>query len=190
MNQFGFNIEHFVYGNIVKRSDAPKKKRGRKPGNRTKPEVYLQKNNSGSYTATKTDWSIRELQGEISVRAAPIHKNVLPIENVFKKLRETREFIGLTRPELSILLSIPESTIENHEMGGTRRPSDEALMKYSKFINLIDFLKEQIRRKFAIRALFSDKLSVFGGKNAVEFADRVGNDAIDEINSAFHKMYK
>jgi transcriptional regulator with XRE-family HTH domain len=95
----------------------------------------------------------------------------------------------LSQEDLGNLLNISASTISKFERG-EHSPDAANFAKYNKFLELADYLQKSLNgKKYAIRQLFSHKLSIFGDMTTVEYSREIGEEGLNEVISSFKRLY-
>jgi transcriptional regulator with XRE-family HTH domain len=105
------------------------------------------------------------------------------------KLIKLREEFKLSQDEIASMLNISKSTISKLERG-EHFPDQTNFAKYETLLSLADYLRERLHgRKYAIRELLHFGSKTFADMTPIKFAEKIGEEGIDEVYAIFKRQY-
>ncbi|OFZ52330.1 MAG: hypothetical protein A2381_13790 [Bdellovibrionales bacterium RIFOXYB1_FULL_37_110] len=106
-----------------------------------------------------------------------------------KELKQIRQFFKFTQDDLAEILKVSKSTIQKIEYGDTKKPYDNTIERFEAILELKRTVSEKFKnKKYAIRALLNEKLTVFGEKSAIETLKNGDEETIFFVLATFKRM--
>lgn len=105
------------------------------------------------------------------------------------KLLKLREEFSLSQEDIASLVNISKSTLSKLERG-EHFPDQANYTKYETLLSLADYLRDKLHgRKYSIRQLLHFGSKTFADMTPIEFAEKVGEEGIDEVYAIFKRQY-
>lgn len=125
---------------------------------------------------------------DVGVSSSSVYK-VWDIEGIGLRLREAREYIGLSRKKASEILFVSSEAIKTIEYKSIVSPSHTNMVTYHKFTELIDIYKDYFKNdKKAAKSFFMSPGHAFGDVAPFEYIKKNGPRAISDVLAIHRRM--
>lgn len=190
------NDDQFMHGDVFKiaESDAAAsesrkfaRSRARKVNRpMTKFKVHLK--NVLMASAFALTISTSHFISNVGVSSTNIYQ-IWNYEEIGIRLREAREYVGLSREKAGEILFVSPEAIKTVEHSSIKAPSHLNMMAYNKFADLVDIYKGFFKEdQKAAKAFFKLPGHAFGDASPFEYIKNRGPEAISDVMAIHRRM--